>query len=324
MTKMSMMSQGAEPLLPKSSPLSFHTWSHMTKSALYSDVPKMYGGICKPWQKPSRSTKSLESTCDTMIQWVESYQTSAPEVHCKNRGYKPKKLDARAKNPSHTLGDLPGLPENTSNTKIQWEECHQASLPWGCWKNWGYKPQKVDVLDSKHVCTTSKLPESLGGLFTMENQFSECHQAPALPIHWHYWGQRPQNDNTFICNQLPYWSSILTSTSTLSFEEAEPHKGSLSMLNSSEKGQSCTQEPPALYIHSTEMTKMPPTLKEAEPLPSKSSPLSSFTDNKVWGSGVTLTNHRQSVKKTPTKSGPWNSMSSHLWTTDPIGLSTRG
>jgi hypothetical protein len=67
MTKMSMMSQGAKPSPPKSSPLSFHAWSHMTKSTLYSDVPTTYRGICGPWRKPSRSTKSLESACDTTI-----------------------------------------------------------------------------------------------------------------------------------------------------------------------------------------------------------------------------------------------------------------
>jgi hypothetical protein len=69
-----MTSHGTKRLLPKSSPLSFRTWSHMTKFALYSNVPKMYRGICEPWQKPSRSTKSLESACNTMIQWVESCQ----------------------------------------------------------------------------------------------------------------------------------------------------------------------------------------------------------------------------------------------------------
>jgi hypothetical protein len=136
MTMTSMMLQGAEPLLPKSSPLSFHTWSHMTKFALHSNVPKMYRGICEPWRKPSRSTKSLESACDTTIRWVESCQAPIPEICC---------------------------------------------------KNWGYKPQ---------------------------------------------------NDDTFVHDQLPYWFSTLMSDATLSFDKVEPHKGSPLMLNPSTKGKS--------------------------------------------------------------------------------------
>jgi hypothetical protein len=166
-----MTSQGTKPSLPKSSPLSFHTGSPMTKFALYSNVPKTYRGKCKPWQKPSRSTKSLESTCKTMIRWVESCQAPVPEIR------------------------------------------H---------KNWSYKPQ---------------------------------------------------NDGTFVCDQLPYWSSTLMSAATLSFNEVEPHKGSLSTPNPSTKGKSNARELPTLHIHSTEMTRTPPMSKESEPLLSKSSPL---------------------------------------------------